>query len=443
MVSDPGTTFDCAVVGGGLAGLAAAHGLARRGRSVLVLEAGELVGGRARTLWFDGQPADRGFQSLFTSYPEMRRFLADIGLRSRDFVAFERGPVVHDGSGWAQVGFSPRALSRFPAFDTGDVVRLGRLCAEVAMSSPDALLAEDGPEESIEELLRASGFSPTAIDGFFRPLFGVITLDRSLSSDPGYFRFLMHMLVRGRAVIPVDGHGMIAEWATASVRQHGGEVRTGAAVAGIRVPEGGHGRAIGVLLDDGTEIDARFVVLATEAPAARALLAPHDAASAGRIPTQAAGVATLVYLLDAPFHSGRSIILNGSPDVGEPRIDLVCQQSNLTRPGGGASHVLLATHVTTGGDPDPPRDALEAEMARLAVRWSPGYDWARHSRLAEVVIEPFAQFRVPPGVRRELPGPRTSLENVILAGDLTLHPSFEGAVGSGRRAADIVSALIA
>lgn len=409
----------------------------------MVLEAGEQVGGRARTLWFDGQPADRGFQSLFTSYPETRRFLADIGLGSRDLAPFTRGAVVHDGSGWARVGLSPRALSRFPAFSAGDVVRLGRLAADVATASPDALLSEDGPEETTLEFLQVKGFSTAAIEGFFRPLFGVITLDRSLSSDPGYFRFLMHMLVRGRAVIPVDGSGMIAERAVASVQQYGGEVRTGAAVAGIRVPDGGRGRATGVVLDDGTQIDAGFVVLATEAPAARALLAPHDSASVARMPTEAAGVATLVYLLDAPFHAGRSIILNARPDTDEPRIDLVCQQSNVTRPGGAAPYVLLATHVTTGGDPDPAPDALSTAMARLAARWSPGYDWGRHAHLADVVVHPFAQFRVRPGVRRELPGPRTSLENLILAGDLTLHPSLEGAVGSGRRAADIVSALIA
>ena len=46
------------------------------------------------------------------------------------------------------------------------------------------------------------------------------------------------------------------------------------------------------------------------------------------------------------------------------------------------------------------------------------------------------------GVRRELPGPRTALENLVLAGDLTTHPSIEGAVSSGSRAAEIADALI-
>ena len=42
------------VVGGGLAGLAAASDLARQGRHVTLLEAGEEVGGRAGTRWWEG-----------------------------------------------------------------------------------------------------------------------------------------------------------------------------------------------------------------------------------------------------------------------------------------------------------------------------------------------------------------------------------------------------
>ena len=72
---------------------------------------------------------------------------------------------------------------------------------------------------STEEFLRRRGFSDDAIEEVFRPLFGVILLDRSLGADTGYFRFLMGMLARGPAVIPSDGLGMIAEWTSAAVRQ--------------------------------------------------------------------------------------------------------------------------------------------------------------------------------------------------------------------------------
>jgi uncharacterized protein with NAD-binding domain and iron-sulfur cluster len=57
----------------------------------------------------------------------------------------------------------------------------------------------------------------------------------------------------------------------------------------------------------------------------------------------------------------------------------------------------------------------------------------------EVILHPFAQFRVTPGVRTRLPGARTRVAGLVLAGDLTAHPSIEGAVSSGRVAAEVVA----
>src|SRR5580704_19331441 len=51
-ISAPGARYDCVVVGGGHNGLACANYLARGGRSVLVLEAADRVGGAAVTREF-------------------------------------------------------------------------------------------------------------------------------------------------------------------------------------------------------------------------------------------------------------------------------------------------------------------------------------------------------------------------------------------------------
>jgi len=51
MASAPHTEFDFAVIGGGLVGAAIAWGLARRGRSVAMLDEGDIAfGPRAGTL---------------------------------------------------------------------------------------------------------------------------------------------------------------------------------------------------------------------------------------------------------------------------------------------------------------------------------------------------------------------------------------------------------
>ena len=76
-----GKNFDIAVVGGGVAGLAAATALAEAGNRVLVLEARGQLGGRA-TAFVDretGELVDNGQHVLFGCYRETFRLLRRIG----------------------------------------------------------------------------------------------------------------------------------------------------------------------------------------------------------------------------------------------------------------------------------------------------------------------------------------------------------------------------
>lgn len=433
--------LDCIVVGGGLAGLACAHGLAVAGRSVTVLEADEAPGGRARTVWHRGRPVDRGFQVLFRAYPRTRELLRAIGLPRPDLRPVAGGAVFVGADGVPHRFGAGRADGfGFGGMPRSDRLRLAALGVRVVGRSPEALLAEDDDAPSTEAFLRAAGFSEEAIEGFFRPFFGVVLLDRSLSADPGYFRFLLSMLARGPSVIPSDGLGMIAEWTSAAVRQAGGTVELGTTVEALEMEEGGR-RVAAVRTADGGRLAAGHVVLAVEAPVARTLLAGVDDDAAARLPTRAASSATAAFALRRPLYRGRSIVVNAdpAPPADGPRVDLLCHTSNITRPGApDGPHILLATTVTTDGGS---ADGLGQAVAAQVRRWAPRFDWEGQAEQIGLYEHAFAQYRPGAGVRRGLPGPRTAVDNLILAGDLTTHPSIEGAVSSGGRAAEIVGAL--
>ena len=87
---------DVLVVGAGLAGLNAARTVARSGRSVVVCEASDGVGGRVRTDVGDGFLVDRGFQILNTSYPALR---AAVDLEALDLRPFVPGAAVRTEDG--------------------------------------------------------------------------------------------------------------------------------------------------------------------------------------------------------------------------------------------------------------------------------------------------------------------------------------------------------
>lgn len=72
-------TLDCAVIGGGVAGLSCARRLSARGMSVAVLEAEQVLGGRLRTRDVSGYPTELGAQFLTSFYKETLGLLDEIG----------------------------------------------------------------------------------------------------------------------------------------------------------------------------------------------------------------------------------------------------------------------------------------------------------------------------------------------------------------------------
>jgi hypothetical protein len=99
--------FDCIVIGAGLAGITAAGDLESTGKSVLVIEASDDVGGRLRSDRLDGFILDRGFQVINPKYPQVKRSKLIKGL---DF-KFISGKI-HLADLDLMVGYAPGSMSR-------------------------------------------------------------------------------------------------------------------------------------------------------------------------------------------------------------------------------------------------------------------------------------------------------------------------------------------
>jgi monoamine oxidase len=80
MAENRPSRVDVVVVGAGLAGLSAARRLRRAGKTVMILEARDEVGGRTRSRELDGGVVDFGGEWIGRAHTRMRRLVRELGL---------------------------------------------------------------------------------------------------------------------------------------------------------------------------------------------------------------------------------------------------------------------------------------------------------------------------------------------------------------------------
>lgn len=199
------------VIGAGISGLIAALELERAGYTPVVIEKGDEVGGRLRTLQEEDWPLDLGFQVLLTAYPAVREYL---DLDALDLVEFKPGAAVfRDG----QMGILGDPIRHLPFFyptltnrnlTIRDKWLTFRLQSELKGMALEKIFSM--PRQSTLSYLQGYGFSESCIDYFFRPFFSGIFLEPGLESSSRMFAFVYKMFSEGKAAIPRLGINQVA-----------------------------------------------------------------------------------------------------------------------------------------------------------------------------------------------------------------------------------------
>jgi protoporphyrinogen oxidase len=431
---------DATVVGGGLAGLVAATRLAEAGADVTLYERRPEVGGRVRTETVDGFTLDRGFQVLFSSYPAVARELGADGLADLDLRTFAPGATVCRPGSRSVLGDPLRdPLSAVPSLLNDEVSfsdKLRTLALRYDLAARDEGDFFDGPDASIREYLRDWGFAEEYVTNFVEPFYGGITLDRTLSTSKQVFEYTFRAMSRGSIGVPAAGMAALPAALADRAREAGVDVETGAAVEAVRVAgrgripfRTGSGDAAGatVELADGGTREADAVVVATSPPEARRLTGVEA------VPTEGVPNTTGWYALPAgeSFETGKRILLNAageSPNAVVPMSEVAPEYAPDDRALLAAT--FLGEDALERGDEElrgDVRDALDA--------WFPDREFDGLETL-DVHRVRFAQFAQPPGVHADLPDADDPEGPVTLAGDFTEWSSIQGALESGRRAAN-------
>jgi oxygen-dependent protoporphyrinogen oxidase len=304
------------VVGGGLAGLAAADRLARAGVDVTLLEAADRLGGNVHTTSFVGRPLDMGAEALVTREPAAVELCRELSLDA-DLVT----PTSTRAHVWTRRGLRPlpaHAVTRVPGAPV-DLLRSRLLSpAGLLRCTWDAVAPSRAPDGdvAIGAIVRAR-LGREVLEQIVDPLLGGIHagrcdslsaralaphLVRALGTGKGLMRGLSATSpnTAGAAFATLRG-GMESLVAALAARAQDAGARVRLGVSARSVHRLGSGRVI-VAQTDGDELEAAGCVVAIPAGAAAHVLsgaAPAAAAELGAIVHAPAAVVALAYPSEA------------------------------------------------------------------------------------------------------------------------------------------------
>ena len=401
------------VVGAGLSGLAAARHLTQHGVEVTVLEGSDAVGGRVRTDLVDGYRLDRGFQLYNPAYPEGARVLDHEALDLRPFIAGARIVLSRGGRrrvarvadprrepSWAvpslmaRIG-SPLSTARFGAYAVSRAVR-----------SASSLRRD--PDVTSEEALRRAGADRSLMERVLRPFLSGVFLESELATSRRFLDLVLKSFVRGTPGVPALGMQRIPEQLATGL-----DVRLGHRVASASA------RAVDVVGGDAQRAEA--VIVATDPTTAAGLIADVRAPAAR-------SVTTWYYrptCAPEDLADGQAVlILDG--DRRGPLVNTVVLTHAAPRYAPAGSALVSASALGVW-------DAPEHENAvREHLGWLYGVPTKDWELLASYPI-PYALPAM--AVPFELQRPVRTAGGLYVAGDHRDTSSIQGALVSGRRAA--------
>jgi squalene-associated FAD-dependent desaturase len=394
-----------AVVGGGLAGLAAALELVDAGHAVTVLEARPALGGAVQTLpERDGDPEpppDNGQHIALGCFTEYLRFLERIGEGGSYIRTRLELPVVDEDGLFATIAPSLSALLRYAHLPLRDRLRIPVVTARCRNARPEA-------GETFGALLRRLGASEAAIDRFWdvfiRPALNLSA--HEVDAEAGLFTVRTALLgprANSDLILPTRPLGWM----------HGDAARAALEAAGAAV-------LLETRVTSLDDLDADALVLAVPPREnARLLGEPEPALEDSPIvsvhlwfdrPLLEQPLAALLHS-DAHWVFDRGELTGSTPERGQ----------YLTVVSSGVPELLKVRG----------RELVERIAAQLTERLgSARLLWSRVSR------EPYATVALRPGVER--PGVETPRPNVARAGtwtDTGWPATMESAIRSGRLAA--------
>lgn len=401
------------IIGAGLAGLSCALHLKNANIDFTILEGSDGIGGRVRSDNVDGFVLDRGFQVLLSAYPDAQAILDYDKLALKSFIPGAQ--VRYDkqfhtvADPWRRPGDCLKSLFN-PIGTLKDKLLIAKLKDTVSSGSLRSLYERD--ETTTQAYLRQFGFSDKIIERFFRPFFGGVFFDNALSTSSKMFEFTFRMFAQGETCLPSGGMGAISKQLAEKVGKS--RIQLNSRVKEIN--------DLSVTLTDGTLIQSDFIVVATEGPEAAKLL---------NMPAADAMRTVKCYYFSADKSPLKSPILVLNADSDGP-INNLCVPSDINDTYAPQGKSLISASVI-GNDKLICEDLQKHVLNQLESWFGPEVkDW---KLLKAYNIKNGLPDNSPPALQN-LEKPVRTRPGIYVCGDHRETASINGALASGRRAAE-------
>ena len=390
------------IIGAGLAGLRCAMELQKHSVDYVILEREKKIGGRVQTDESEGYRYDRGFQIYLDSYEEGKA----IGLnKALDLQVFEPGAwLMKDGRkiDFANPFAKPSSVLNFLAGDwasLADKLRLAKIFLTNLGATKD--LPAAGRGETALEFLQRSGFDQKAIETFFRPFFAGVFLEDKLETSSAFLKHLLLNFSFGQATLPKAGMGAIPLVLAKGLRQ--GKILLG---ADVRF-EGGQAYLNGEQLENAHVIDT----------------------TNRKVPSQDwNGSLTLYFACSGEKLHARLVVDADASKLIRTAVSLSSVNANYAPE--GQNLISCTLKITTQEIDNVVIDSVQRELAAIYKRQAKEIRFMRHYYVREALPSFLPRNQEGRGVKRE--------GNCIIAGDSATYPSINGALLSGRQAAELV-----
>ena len=379
-------SFDCIVVGAGLAGLSAVRELEKSGRSVILLEASDSVGGRVRSDYIDGFICDRGFQVINPQYPEVAKSGV---LKDLDFKYISGQIRLADYQ--RKVGYS---LSTFSSQfgSVGEKLKLLRFVANPKVSN-----------------LRSFGdyttSFPTLYERVLKPfLTGVFLSDpKNIAGDVA--QEILRSFVKSLPGIPAGGVGQFSQRLAASVKN-------------LKLNERVEMITKGKVVTTAGQYNAKYIVVATDPTTAAQLV------TGSALPKMFESTTAYFATSDLPM-DGKNLVISSNSKLLNSIV--ISQVSAKYAPVG--QHLISATSLSPITE-----SVFRKELSSI---------WQMNTQQWQYV----ANYEIKQSLPAHLPGQSKSrnlqlAEGVYVAGDHIATPSQQGAMKSGYLAARAINQLM-